>query len=263
MISKLSYLHTLEEELYEKIMDNIPFREEIMHNFINYDEKIRKPDLLGKTVQITEKQFKNIFDIVNKLSFKSNITPPKCFVYEDFYYGMESKGIGEPWIEISAKTLQDFTESELCFLLGKELCNIKLNHTQTYTMINEFLSAAASSNVLGSDTVAKSYKVMLYKWCRVSNYSSDCYGYLMSRSLPQSISAILKLVLNNSYLAKNIDLKEYIKQAEKINELDDNIYNFTKLDEQVPYAPYRIKNLLSYASSERGIAALKDVWREE
>ena len=257
MINKQLYIHPLEEALLNEIDNNIPFSEEVASHYKDFDEKIRKPDLLGKTVRVTKNQFKSIYDIVNNLSKLCEMTPPSCFVYEDFYYGVESKGIAKPWIEISAKTLTDFNENELIFLLGKELCNIKLGHTYTSTLINEFLSAATNSNLIGSDTFTKSLKVTLYKWCRISSYSSDCFGYIMCKSIQDSISAILKLVLNSNYLVKNIDIKEYIKQAEAINELDGIVYNYSKLVEQIPYAPFRIKNLISYASSERGINAFK------
>lgn len=251
MIDRQFYIHEMEDVLFKEISESIPFKEEIISQYVNFDEKIRKPDLLGKTVMVTNKQFKNVYDKINKLSDLYEIQTPSCYVYEDFYYGVESKGINETWIEISAKTLTDFNENELMFLLGKEICNIKLNHTQTYTLINEFLNAASNGNIIGSDTYSKAMKVRLNTWYRISCYSSDCFGYLMSESLRDSISAVLKLVLNSSYLVKNMDLREYIQQAEAINELDDSVYNFTKVDEQIPYAPFRIKNLLSYVSSER------------
>ena len=77
----------------------------------------------------------------------------------------------------------------------------------------------------------------------------------------KSLKKTLKLILNNSYLAGNVDLPSYLKQAEKINRLDDNVYNATKLDEKVPYGPFRIKYLISYASSERGIEAFQSILR--
>lgn len=259
MINKQLYMHPLEEALFNEINNNIPFSKEVVSHYKNFDEKIRKPDLLGKTVQVTKNQFKSVYDIVQKFSEMCEMTAPLCFVYEDFYYGIESKGMSEPWIEISAKTLTDFGEKELMFLLGKEICNIKLGHTYTYTLIKEFLTAAENSNLIGSDTFTKSLKITLYKWCRISNYSSDCFGYLMCKSISESISAIMKIILNSNYLVKNINTREYIKQAEAINELDDKIYNYTKLDEQIPYGPFRIKNIISYASSERGIIAYKNM----
>ena len=46
-------------------------------------------------------------------------------------------------------------------------------------------------------------------------------------------------------------------QSEEIQLLDEDIHVMTKNDERVPYAPFRIKNLLRYASSNRGIEAVE------
>ncbi len=58
-------------------------------------------------------------------------------------------------------------------------------------------------------------------------------------------------------LAERVNMEEYLSQASKINLLDDTIYNYTKADEAVPYGPHRIKNLMEYSMSERGMTALR------
>ena len=48
--------------------------------------------------------------IVNEISSNMDIDNPTVYVYEDYYYGAESYGISRYWIELSAKTIQDFTK---------------------------------------------------------------------------------------------------------------------------------------------------------
>ena len=43
--------------------------------------------------------------------------------------------------------------------------------------------------------------------------------------------------------------------------LDDDVFNYTKADEPVPYAPHRIQNLMAYAISERGLRARETMER--
>jgi hypothetical protein len=257
MIDKGLYIHSLEEAALKDFLESTFFSEEVMHNYINFDEKLRKPDLLGKTVRVSSKQFPKIHEIVSRVSREAGIAAPEVYIYEDFYYGVESKGAEKPWIEISAKTIMDFTEAELTFLIAREICGISLKHTYHETLIDEALQAAErGSFVLGADTMIKSLKAVMYRWSRVSSYSADCFGYIACRDLKACTSAILKLILNNSFLAENTDISEYIKQAECINALNDNVYNYTKMDERIPYGPFRIKNLIAYASSGRGIKAV-------
>ena len=59
-------------------------------------------------------------------------------------------------------------------------------------------------------------------------------------------------------LAGQVDVKEFIGQASEINKLDDMVFNYTKADESVPYAPHRIQSLMAYAVSERGMKAREE-----
>ena len=81
----------------------------------------------------------------------------------------------------------------------------------------------------------------------------------MNKNIVICINSILKLVLNSTYLSEEIDIFSYIEQASEINLLDDIVYNYTKLDEMVPYGPYRVNNLIGYASSKNGILAIKNM----
>lgn len=262
MIDKNLFIHPLELEAFEELRDSTYFDEEVMDYYKNFDEKLKKPDLLGKTVMVAEKQFASVYNLAKKVAGILDMEIPSMYVYEDFYYGVEAKGTENPWIEISAKTLTDFDEDELLFLISREMCSIKLKHYYYDILIDESLSAFEQYQIVpGTEIVLKSLKVSMYKWSRISQYSEDCFGYIMCGSIAPCVNAILKLILNNSYLAGNVDLPSYLKQADQINRLDEVVYNATKLDEKVPYGPFRIKHLISYASSERGIVALQSILR--
>lgn len=259
MIPKENYLHSLECETFDIMRDSSFFSEEIMDYYKNFEEKMRKPDLLGKTVKVTENQFKYIYKITNSICNEIGMDIPDIYVYEDFYYGVESKGANKPWIEISAKTIEDFTEEELTFLIAREVCAINLKHTYYKTMIDQVISTMdGASFIFGMDTLTNTTKASVYKWYRVINYTCDNFAYLICKDLEVCTTTIIKTILNSDFLAKNINLKEYIDQSVEINRLNDTVYNFTKADEKVPYGPFRIKNLISFASSKRCIENIKE-----
>ncbi|MFW6030426.1 MAG: M48 family metallopeptidase [Halanaerobiales bacterium] len=257
MINEVDFIHPLEEIFFEEMMRTIGFDKQIMFYYKNYTQKMEMPDLIGKTVKATENQFTKLYQLNQELSNFIGIETPDIYVYEDFYYGVESKGAGPYWIEISAKTLWDFSEQELKFLLAREIADIYLKHTYYYTMIDKLLDAIQNSgSIVGSDTLKNYWKIVMYKWSRVSHYSSDNFGYLLTSEMKVCVSSIVKLILNNKYLAEKINIAEYIRQSEEINEFNDNVSNLTKMDEKVPYGPFRIKNLLAYASSTKGKKSL-------
>lgn len=263
MIDKELYIHPFEDIAFKDMMNTVAFDEEIMFYYKNYTEKIRKPDLIGKTVKVTNNQFKDIYVIISKIADMNEMEIPDTYIYEDFYYGVESKGADKPWIEISAKTITDLSKPELTFLIAREMCDINLKHTYYFTLINETMQALNHSSILGSDTLKRYWNAIMCRWSRIAYYTADCFGYTVCKDLSAAIGAIKKLILNNCYLADNMNLQQYIKQSEEINMLDDDMSNFTKHDELVPYGPVRIKNLIEYASSDKGIKSVKEYFKEE
>lgn len=183
---------------------------------------------------------------------------PKVYVFEDFFYGIESYGMGEYWIEISAKTIRDFNEKELTFLFARELYKIKYEVVYRITLMHEMFKIYNTIPVAG-DAMEKISKAKFNHWCRLENYNADNFAYLHCQDLTACINAIVAMVLNSKSLAEQIDMKAFIKQASEINKLDDTVSNYTKSDEILPYAPYRVESLLAYAVSKRGMKARKAV----
>ena len=244
------YIHNKQDEAFEQYRSGVMFQESIEKVYEEIDYKMKQPDFLGKTVRVTQKQFPEVYQIVKGLVVKEQIELPEIYVYEDYYYGAESYGINKPWIELSAKTIQDFTKEELTFVLAREIYKIADGVTKQKTMMEQRFKAIRQ---MSPDEFEQVSKLSFYHWYRLANYSADNYGYLMCGSIKSSINAILMMVLNSKMLAGQVDVKEFIGQASEINKLDDMVYKHTKADESIPYAPHRIQNLLAYAVSERGM----------
>ena len=260
MIERQLFSHPLEETALGDVMKTVNFQSLLEDQYIHFEEKKRRPDLLGKTVRVSEKQFPKVYGLCRNIEQKTGLKVPDLFVYEDFFYSMESKGIDTPWIEVSASMVTDFTEKELEFMLAREVGRIHYQHTHYHTLMNESLEMYSKGLMPFTDGIVEDVaRVQFYRWNRLAHYSADCFGYLISRDLQAAAQAILKCVLNSRYLAENINLAEYLKQAEAINELQDSVYESAKSDELFPYGPFRIKYMMAYASSERAIEAGKQL----
>lgn len=252
-MERKNYVHLLQDVAFEKYKEGISFQKDIENTYENTEFKIRQPDLLGKTIRVTEKQFHNVWEIMKDLYRHESGLPVPVYVYEDYFYGAESYGISYPWIEISAKTITDFTKEELMFVLAREVYKIADGITKQKTMMEERFKYIKN---LAPNELEEISKASFYHWYRIANYSADNYGYLSCGSIKSSIYAVLKMVLNSVSLVEQVDIKEFIAQASEINKLDDITYNHTKADEPTPYAPHRIQNLLAYAESERGMKTI-------
>lgn len=251
MLDKDLFIHSREEEFLNVLKENLIFEEELEEYYIKFIEKKRLPDLLGKTVKITSKQFGQVYEIINRICNLLELDTIQAYVFEDFYYGVSAKGIRYQWIEISAKTIEDFTTEELEFMIAKELYNIKFGNTYYSMIIQLFIENIEKIKVPFGHVAKEGIKAAMFKWHRVMNFSSDNFGYAVCGNLKSAVNAILLTILNNRMLTDNMNINEYIKQAEEIGVLDDEVYTNTKLDEMIPYGPYRIKNIISYSCSLR------------
>ena len=249
------YVNERQDEAFERYQLGVLFQKDIEEVYDDIDFKIKQPDLLGKTVRVTEKQFGVIDRMLTDMSKRANIDKPEVYVYEDYFYGAESYGVKKPWIEVSAKTVQDFSEDEFKFVLAREIYKISDGVTKMRTMMDERFGIISS---LAPKQLEKMSKLEFYHWYRLACFSADNYGYLECGSVKGATKAILLIVLNSRLLVENTNIKEFIEQASKINNLDDNISNYTKADEPAPYAPHRIQNILSYAVSERAMEYMGD-----
>jgi hypothetical protein len=258
LIDKALFSHKYEDVAFGEL-ELLAFEKQLAFNYGKYTQSALLPDLYGKTVKVSALQFGDIHKLSERLAALLEMPVPDIYVYENFYYTVESKGLENNWIEVSAKTLIELAPEDFVFLLAKEMCAIKYRHTYYYTIIEEALNASNLVSFPGLDTIQKTGKVRLYKWVRMSHYTSDNFAYLVCADISVCVNAIVKTVLNNVFLARHVNVAEFLRQAERINALTEDAHKYSKMEEQMPYAPYRIKNLMAYASSARGIQALREL----
>lgn len=252
------YFHPLYFEKLTALEKMMPLQNEVLTYYTEFEGRLKKPDLYGKTLRLSERQMPELWEIVQKVSSIGEIIPPPIFVYEDFYYGVEAKGAASPRLEISAKTIEDLSIDSLTFLIAREICRIKWDMQKTALTMEQVLEMADEKNLLtnllpGAQTLSEGLRITYASWSRLSHYTADRFGYLVSHNISVCVRTILSLVLNNVKLAAKVNIKEYLKQMSDIYMLDDLVSRFSENDETIPYGPLRIKNLLAFASTEEVI----------
>lgn len=254
MDKKDSYFHPQYWDKTDTLEEVLSFQDEILTYYKEYEVKLKKPDLWGKTIHVTERQFPKVYQCLKQLAECAEIDTPNLFLYEDLYYGAEAKGIEKFRIEMSAKTLADLSFEAVRFLLAREVCRIRWGMVKLTTVSEQTLSMVEKTNILpGLETFVKSLTIHYSQWSRLANYTADCYGYMVTKNLGECVNTILALVLNNLTLVKHLDIYEYLAQAQEIYMLDDMVSRYSQNDEKIPYGALRIKNLLAYAASKKYI----------
>ena len=262
-----AYVHPQEKEVTQRLYDNLISEEycnQLMENYKLFDLETELPDYIGKCLEVNSRQMPELHEMVSSLSRELDVAIPKVYVFESYYFSTSAEGLDKPWIQVSTKTLENFDEDELRFIIARELVHIKLGHMKWEVLCEQFaknittasdiiaIPGFATSSKQAFEIYADRFKLISANWNRVSEYSADrCALVLCDWNMKAAVSAILKQILNSSLLAQNVNLSSFLNQTEAIMSFTTNAAKYTRMDEAVPYGPFRLKELIAFASTKQ------------
>gem|GEM_PF-3117492 len=92
---------------------------------------IARGRLLGASVRVHERQFPELFTIVERCARQVGIATPHVFVRDDPFVCITAMGLGPPYaLIVSSDWLPHLDEDALTFLIGRELGHIRAGHTR-------------------------------------------------------------------------------------------------------------------------------------
>ncbi len=261
------YVHPQEQEITERLKSNLisdEYCNQLLENYKLFELETELPDYIGKCLEVNEIQLPQIYHMTLELAEKLEMELPTVFVFESYYFNVSAEGLEKPWIQISTKTLENFEEDELRFVIARELCHIKLGHMKWEVLCEEFaknietaaqfvplppIPGAAITGQQAFDLYGERFKLISANWNRISEYTVDrCALATCDFNIRPAIMAILKQILNSSMLAQSVSLLSFLKQTDAIMSFTTNAAKFTRVDEVTPYGPFRLKELISFAS---------------
>ena len=81
-MNRKNYIHIGQDEAFEQYRQGVAFQEDAEKVYEEIDYKIRRPDLLGKTVRVTEKQFPRVNTMLREMTEREGIPAPAVYVYD-------------------------------------------------------------------------------------------------------------------------------------------------------------------------------------
>lgn len=243
-------------------------QETIISYYRNIEEKSKLVDLASK-IKCSSTQLSNIYFMAQNIAKYFNVTPPTVYVCYKEDKIISTEGLANPWIEINTETIESIEDNELYFYIARQMAHIQCNHLIFHMIINKMVeySKDVLNNVPGINLIPmidkfpliqNHLKIALYPFMRSSEFSADAAAYLAIKGdLDVCCNAILKETLERPEIASKTSVKEFYKQIEIIDSMTNFMANFSKKDEVFPYGQFRIRELIKYASSERGKTALK------
>lgn len=198
---------------------------------------VSQRQLIGNTLQVSERQFEDIYKVAQDNAKDLNIKMPRIFIVQDPYLNAFTIGFKSPYaIVLTSSLVESLTKDEIDFVIGHEMGHIKFGHSKILSFISP----------LGKDIPFVSW---LYAfWQRKAEYTADRVGFFVVKEIRPTISAMLKMTVGKK-LSTLIDIEGIIEQIE---ESRDGILSRTgELLLTHPYVTNRIRALSEYDYFER------------
>lgn len=237
--------------------------------FEEVEEEGALPDLYGKSLLVSRRQFPKIHRVISEVSEFLGCEAPECFVYEGYRYLCDSEGLSRPRLELSARAVRDFHEDELVHLIAKETYHVAAGHLRREVMAEKMMALVRAAPSLASSIPGMSFLMQFggaaafegvtfhlrnvaFNWYKHACFSADNFATAYTGDVRTSLSATLLTIFNERGLVEQLDVQQYLRQIGPIESMMGPIATLDKVDEVLPYGPYRLLNQLRYIHSARG-----------
>lgn len=212
----------------------------------------------GSSIKVTPTQFPTIFQILLEACANINLkTIPDLYIQKGFDINAFTIGSEKPSIMVHGEAIELLTPEEILCLIGHEAGHIKSGHVLYKNMARKItgwssLIAEITFGLGGflQDSLESTFKY----WDRMSEFTADRAGLLACQDINTAISLDMKLSGVPPKLYDEMDLNEFIKQAQEFknydsDRLDKHYKDLLTVDQTHPWTVIRSFELLKWVES--------------
>ena len=202
-----------------------------------------KATLLGSAVRVSERQFPHIHKIVVEAGKVLAVKRlPQVYVRYDPYMNAMALGTTEePIIVLTSALVDAMNENELRMVIGHEMGHIRNEHVIYLTLLYALRSGLASVLAGPLQLTIKGVDLAILAWMRKSEYTADRAGLIVCRDLQIAKRTLMKIHLGSKKLFDQVDLEEYERQIEELDE--EKIGKWSELELSHPFGVRRLRNI--------------------
>lgn len=264
-ISSNAFRHPLDLEA-EQSLRNLPGFDLVTRKFVEF--LYERPQFvfnMGNSIQVGPRQYSTLYQMFRQSAHDLDIYPePSLFVSQYPISNAYALGQEQPSIVLNSGLLDLMDDPEIRSVIAHELGHIKCGHTTLNQMAIWAINTASFigemtlglGNIIGSGLI-----FAFYEWKRKAELSADRAALLVVDDLNAVMRGMMKLAGGSSKYAHECSLEEFIRQAERYQELDreelNQVYKFLLYNNLAqgiflshPFLVERISHLRQWATSE-------------
>jgi len=183
----------------------------------------------GSNLKVTPSSLPEVYAMVEE-SCETLFLPQTPDIYiehSDQFQGLVT-GIDRPILILSSSALDNLSEAENRFLIGRLIGHIKSEHVLYYEIgyLLPVLTEILAGPTMGiGSLLTMGLQVALLHWSRMSEYTADRAGLLACQDVTSATTALAKIagLPKAHYDSFNID--DFVSQAREFEGYDDTNYN--------------------------------------
>jgi len=209
---------------------------------------------MASNIRLSETQLPEFYRYLPPICKKLDIPVPEFYLKMDPEPNAWTSGDTRIWITMTSSLVDLLTEEELISVLAHECGHIKCRHVLYHTVGQWITNGIANLGFLG--TLAEPVRFALLYWYRKSELSADRAAAIVTS--PEMVANVqARLAGGPAEMTKNIKLEEWIKQADRYDEIkNDGMWNKTLQTVAIaaqthPFSAVRVREILKWGASDQ------------
>lgn len=264
-ISSEAFRHPLDIQA-EQTLRSVPGFDLVARRFIEFlYERPRYVYLMGNSIEVGPRQYASIYHLFRDCVRDLDVSPePTLFVSQSPVVNAYALGKDRPCMVLNTGLLDLMSEAELRSTIAHELGHIKCGHTILIQMASWALTLVFNLSELTfglSNLVSTGLILAFYEWLRKAELSADRAALLIMDDLNPVTTNMMRLAGGSSRYAHELNLDEFVRQAERYERLDQDglnqVYKFLLYNNLAqgtflthPFTVERVRFLQDWANSE-------------
>ncbi len=259
-LNPISYEHPDDKKAL-KVLKSIPFIGELLKQvYKNWHNLNYEIILSANSVEVTKNHFSEIYDIFKECAEILSLEKlPKFYITQSPHVDSYTTGAENTFIVIQSGLIDLMTNEELYFIIGHEMGHIKSNHIIYHdlaTWLKNILTTVGTLTLGIGDLIGMGLITAITNWLKKSQFTADRAGLLACQDIDTATRALIKKALGSKKLFSQINIEEYIRQGELLEEDEDKSTTFKaarmmqNITQSHPFTTTRAKLLQEWVTSE-------------
>jgi Zn-dependent protease with chaperone function/DNA-directed RNA polymerase subunit RPC12/RpoP len=192
-------------------------------------ERILKLQFTGNSLKLTSSSMPELFGLLHEACRILNLPDiPDLYVYRAEGLEAITLGVERPMIVLSSEAVEDLSDEELLFIIGREIGHIKSRHIlyQEIGSILPELAEAFSGITMGiGGLVSIGLRYALFYWMQMAEYTADRAGLLACQDITVATGVMAKLAGLPKNYWDTFNLDDFVTQAREFEGFSEKTFD--------------------------------------